>query len=430
MADDKNDDFDDEFYGDDFNDLDDLDLEDDDSLDVASLDDLENEDIVVVDADSADDNIIITEHDILDGDSEDDNGSDDDMPILPPQKKSFVQKFFLPIVIFVVAIMGVLWLLTQSMVAPPPAIPRALDGMPPAPTPIDSTNITEDTGAFSQNVSDPAAVLTPIPEPQTLDTIELADLNADSIENPALTFEGEEFEGPALNSEEIDVDVNITSDPLDTLNDPSFLPVDDTDETSANTRADVTGNTDDPIFIMNDNENLNTTSADEDIIDFSGLGDDKNIDNPSDAINNIPEAIIEGKVEKRVETITTEMQKKEAALLEQIESLKSTVNSLNEKIESLPNENVSNTPAASQPARQENTIKKPEAVVKPKPAKRVPQWSLRSAKPGLAVVRSDLSGDLRTVEVGDTLDGVGKISSINYKSGVWTIQGSRGAITR
>ncbi|MCD8571659.1 MAG: hypothetical protein LRY76_09145 [Alphaproteobacteria bacterium] len=57
-----------------------------------------------------------------------------------------------------------------------------------------------------------------------------------------------------------------------------------------------------------------------------------------------------------------------------------------------------------------------------------PRWVLRSAQTGRAVVSDRSTGDLRSIQVGDSLRGVGTIQSISKVSGRWVVQGSQGRV--
>jgi hypothetical protein len=94
--------------------------------------------------------------------------------------------------------------------------------------------------------------------------------------------------------------------------------------------------------------------------------------------------------------------------------------------------------AADSSAKADDAAKadaKPAAAVKstPKaaaPAKRV-SWTLRSAKPGMAWVSEKGSNEMRTVSVGDTLPGIGKVTSIATDAqGRWVVNGTRGSINQ
>lgn len=68
---------------------------------------------------------------------------------------------------------------------------------------------------------------------------------------------------------------------------------------------------------------------------------------------------------------------------------------------------------------------KPEAT-RPAPA---PKWVLKSAKPGIAWVAKEDSPDLKTVEVGQSLTGIGKVLSVaKDEYGRWIVKGSKGSI--
>lgn len=58
------------------------------------------------------------------------------------------------------------------------------------------------------------------------------------------------------------------------------------------------------------------------------------------------------------------------------------------------------------------------------------RWELRSAQPGKAVVSPKGSNEMRTVAVGDTLEGLGRITSIDLQGSIWTVTGTRGQLFR
>ncbi|MCB1784377.1 MAG: hypothetical protein KDI13_10340 [Alphaproteobacteria bacterium] len=76
--------------------------------------------------------------------------------------------------------------------------------------------------------------------------------------------------------------------------------------------------------------------------------------------------------------------------------------------------------AASQPVAKPVAPKKVE-----KPA---PVWKLRSAQPGRAVIYDQRTDEMKTVEVGDTVAGIGKILSVSNETGKWVVRGTRGEI--
>ncbi len=74
----------------------------------------------------------------------------------------------------------------------------------------------------------------------------------------------------------------------------------------------------------------------------------------------------------------------------------------------------------------------PKPVVKTEPAAtsaRSVAWVLRSAQPGAAMVVPKAGGDMRTVRVGDTLSGLGRIIAIEQRGSRWVVQGTQGTLT-
>ncbi|MFN3826302.1 MAG: hypothetical protein ACK4NR_01605 [Micavibrio sp.] len=57
------------------------------------------------------------------------------------------------------------------------------------------------------------------------------------------------------------------------------------------------------------------------------------------------------------------------------------------------------------------------------------QWVLRSAQPGMAMVSSKTNNETRSVRVGDTLAGLGKVISIGLEGNRWVVKGTQGSLT-
>ena len=65
---------------------------------------------------------------------------------------------------------------------------------------------------------------------------------------------------------------------------------------------------------------------------------------------------------------------------------------------------------------------KPSVVV-------LPRWVLRAAMPGQAwVAETATSPDLRLVQVGDILPGIGKVNAVRQVNGVWSVVGTMGTV--
>lgn len=78
--------------------------------------------------------------------------------------------------------------------------------------------------------------------------------------------------------------------------------------------------------------------------------------------------------------------------------------------------------------------KKPDTASAPaSPPKKVmpsPTWKLKSAQPGSAVLYDSRTGDVKTVEVGDRVSGIGKVKSISQVNGKWVVKGTSGKVSQ
>lgn len=89
----------------------------------------------------------------------------------------------------------------------------------------------------------------------------------------------------------------------------------------------------------------------------------------------------------------------------------------------------------SAPAR---TVFKPKVTQAPKPASAQvakPQvtpksWELRAAQPGKAWVSERGASSMITVQAGDNLDNIGRITAISYNNGRWVVIGTKGRISQ
>ncbi|NCC23293.1 MAG: hypothetical protein EOM26_12675 [Alphaproteobacteria bacterium] len=109
----------------------------------------------------------------------------------------------------------------------------------------------------------------------------------------------------------------------------------------------------------------------------------------------------------------------------EIESLKKTIARLESKIAKL--ETPSSPSASAPPAtRSTPTVRRQASAMKPK----APKWELRAAQPGRAWIASSGSNEMRMIDIGDSVEGLGRISSIAYQNGRWIIVGTEGSITQ
>lgn len=117
-------------------------------------------------------------------------------------------------------------------------------------------------------------------------------------------------------------------------------------------------------------------------------------------------------------------QQPSASNTSELSAMEKTVATLEAKIKELEKEKAAPAPKKAQPTRTTS------APVQRTPTRAAPQWDLRGASPGQAYVAERGTQNLRTVSVGDSLSGVGRITSIAQQSGRWVVQGTSGRITQ
>ncbi len=152
-------------------------------------------------------------------------------------------------------------------------------------------------------------------------------------------------------------------------------------------------------------------------------------------------------LEKKVADLEKSLAEADKALKKANDDLAATQKQLTEKTDALAKATAdakadvtsSTQPAtkAAAPAKQETAPKAESAPVAPKkataPAATTNRkaWVLRSAKPGVAWVSEKGSNEMRTISVGDTLSGIGKVTAITTDAqGRWVVNGTRGTINQ
>lgn len=163
----------------------------------------------------------------------------------------------------------------------------------------------------------------------------------------------------------------------------------------------------------------------------------------------VPAPAASGGVDPRVETLTVRVESLQKAL-DQANTQLAASKEMQLRLNKLEQQLASGAQASSAPsAAAAPSLSEPESlaapVVRKEPVKRkavvaatpkapaapkaVRQWTLRAASPGLAwIAPSASSQDLRQVEVGDTLPGVGRVTAIEMQGDAWTVRGTKGII--
>jgi hypothetical protein len=132
-------------------------------------------------------------------------------------------------------------------------------------------------------------------------------------------------------------------------------------------------------------------------------------------------------------------QKSKAAVVptatpEEITELKSKIADLEDRLAKAAEPTPAPTadePIVKKVATEPSPEKKIEPVIEKTTAPQAskPLWTLKSASPGRAVISNSAAGDYKTVVVGDTVTGLGKITSITETTSGWIVTGTKGKIS-
>jgi hypothetical protein len=124
---------------------------------------------------------------------------------------------------------------------------------------------------------------------------------------------------------------------------------------------------------------------------------------------------------------------------EEVETLKSKIIELENKLSNVSNDSQSTETKAPTQSNIKKSDKVAESVnesatqnkslINTHPVKQKPIWILRSANSTKAVIYNKVSGDLKTVVVGDTVEGLGRIQSISEQNSLWVIKASKSSLS-
>jgi intracellular multiplication protein IcmG len=139
-------------------------------------------------------------------------------------------------------------------------------------------------------------------------------------------------------------------------------------------------------------------------------------------------AALEARIAELNALVTEKMQDSESRMAEMsgaLKTLEDRVGDLSRSVEDVKSAPASAAapappPMKAAPAAPLTTHRSPETTA----------WVLRSAQRGKAVLSPRGSSDLRTVEVGDTLSGLGRITAIDLENGRWVVRGTQGTVAR
>lgn len=153
---------------------------------------------------------------------------------------------------------------------------------------------------------------------------------------------------------------------------------------------------------------------------------------------------LQKQVEDQAAELASQKQKAASAVVptghsdEEVEALKSKISDLEAKLASkaaskpvkVISERDESADTVDRSSYQSTSSIKKAPVVAAKPNVVVKaQWSLKSAGTGKAILANKATGDLKSVRVGDTVPGLGRIVSIASSNSSWVVRGTTGTVT-
>ena len=371
-------------------------------------------------------------------------------------QKTFFQKNFNAIVITVTALGGgaLIFGNVLSPDAPPQAVEENVDlqggqfdisetpetaeelssgNLPPMPAPIDpsATESAPQTSEIEQEV------LTPMPGASSLAETPLAELGIEETpeELPVATPEAEPMEASGEIAELEIAPAEITelptpameeAEPVTEVAEEELAPPPATNADEKPTDIALTPEQE-PVATAAELETLNAANTAR-MDDFS--------------------ARLDG-MESRISSLNTDLSDKISSTDGKIDNLVNAVSALEKQLgkladaqaeikaqqESAPIAATPKEPAAPAeivvaPKEKPASVQPPAASTPAKAQTATNDWQLRSAQPGKAVLAPKGSNDLKTVEIGDTLPGLGRITSIAVEDGKWVVQGTKGRVSQ
>jgi len=395
-------------------------------------------------------------------DSEDDTqnqggGTSENASNARPQKKTFLQKNFNLIVIGAVIIGGGGFIFSkfggeisspsqpvpateysadasahnqdgssQELLAPAEIADLDLDGLPPMPVPIESTAdeaLTAANDGESLDLGQPEEpltssendVLTPLPDLSNEDSDVLADLSL--LGQPETDLKNLEVDEIATEETTLTMDAPLEETSLEDMPDIIAEPIaEDTNDINFES-----------VEAAEYEAKLNIAAETEARMSGELSTANEEIDTLNATIQSL---------EKKITALETEVQSaNKKAEKAQIKAAEAATPKTLEPTKKPEQKTQSIAPEESSPAPEEKTqTESPVTHSKTTEKQDSLQWVLQSAQPGQATIapkqKGGQIGDLRRIEVGDTVDGIGKVQSIAPKNGRWVVQGTKGHISQ
>lgn len=349
-----------------------------------------------------------------------------------------------------VADTAVLPLETQDTTTPPVADEEMPVGTE---TQADEQAALPPAGQVPPVSSDQDDVLTPLPQPDSLDQIELPPLLVDKIAEPAPMQESED---PAI--EMPSTDANVVDDALPVPGDAPHddvlpVPEDNTLIDSSLSEDKLLKETEKPFKEEMPQPDPQQPDAQGDEVLDADLESSLEHSDVSPVVPPAAAPVVAPAEKKADAPVKTELKETPKIAAEPKTSAEPLIDAAEEKAAPAPEVKTEKEAApvaeakpkaepvnAAATEKNPDTIKQQPAVTATKTAEEQPEtkpikpapvaWALRSAQTGSAVLLEKYSQEMRAVEVGDSLRGFGRITAIEKVNGKWRVVTTGGTISQ
>lgn len=138
-------------------------------------------------------------------------------------------------------------------------------------------------------------------------------------------------------------------------------------------------------------------------------------------------------VQKQVLTLEDELNVARQALEKKEKELNNRIKELEQQLEVAQKEKLQSKlqeKAVDSAPQKPISAPTPKKVVKTQKSQVRAKWELRAARPGEAWVAHEGQKEMRSLVIGDSLSGIGTITSITYDGQQWIVRGTQGRITQ
>lgn len=134
-------------------------------------------------------------------------------------------------------------------------------------------------------------------------------------------------------------------------------------------------------------------------------------------------------ITSRLDDMDVQMSQMQGDVSSKIDTVQDNLTKLEKRVETVAARTQQNTSTPRSSSRQPLSPAKP-APKKATPRPQVPNWELKAAQPGKAWIAQKGSSELKPVQIGDRVNGLGQIQNITFDGGRWRVIGSAKSLTQ